>query len=110
MSIKTLIIGCGAVIHEIYRKPLIRLQKQRDLTIIGLVDPNQAHTEALKTIFRTQAVYDNVDDAVAKCGAELAIISSPLFYTLNIPLQPSNRACMYCVRNRWPQPYQSITS
>lgn len=79
MSIKTLIIGCGAVIHEIYRKPLIRLQKQRDLTIIGLVDPNQAHTEALKTIFRTQAVCDNVDDAVAKCGVELAIISSPPF-------------------------------
>lgn len=79
MSIRTLIVGCGAVIHEIYKEPLVRLQNQGDLTIVGLLDSNRPHAEALQSTFQTESIYDNIDTAVSQSRADLAIISSPPF-------------------------------
>lgn len=79
MSIKVLIVGCGAVIHEIYKKSLIKLQKQGQIKIVGLIDPNRQHTEALQSVFRTEAVFDHIDSAVDAVDADLAIVSSPPF-------------------------------
>ena len=45
MTVKTMVVGCGAVAQRLYRKPLQQLQKQRLLEVVALVDPAPGHAD-----------------------------------------------------------------
>lgn len=77
MSIDTLVVGCGAVIHQIYRNPLQKLERQGILKVIGLVDSKVENALEVSRFFPEAHVYDNLPDALAKCCPDLTIISTP---------------------------------
>ena len=77
MSLRTTIVGCGAVAQRLYRRPLQQLEKRGLLRIVGLVDPAAEHSRALGAFFPNAVAYRNLDDALAASRPELTLILSP---------------------------------
>ncbi|MBW2049913.1 MAG: Gfo/Idh/MocA family oxidoreductase [Deltaproteobacteria bacterium] len=77
MSVKTVIVGCGAVIRQIYKGALERLQKQRELTVVGLVDSHIENAREMQATFPGVGVFADLAPALDEVKADLTIVSSP---------------------------------
>src|SRR5437870_4943573 len=78
MTIKTLIVGCGAVAQRLYRKPLRKLERQGLLRVTGLVDSHISHAETLRSWFPAAATYGNLEHALKSCASDLTLVLSPV--------------------------------
>jgi len=76
MSLRTTIVGCGAVAQRLYRKPLQMLEKRGILQVAALVDPQEQHAAALSRYFRSARTHRSLDEALAS-GSDLTLILTP---------------------------------
>jgi predicted dehydrogenase len=77
MSLRTAIVGCGAVAQRLYRTPLRQLEKRGLLRITALVDPIPDHAGSLGASFPKAARYQDLGDALSASAPELTLILSP---------------------------------
>jgi predicted dehydrogenase len=77
MSVNVLIVGCGAVIHGIYKSPLQKLEKQGELTVACLVDSNLKNAVELGRFFPGAMIFDDLSKALPTCDSKLTIVASP---------------------------------
>lgn len=77
MITSVMIVGCGAVIHQIYKRPLERLEEQGELSVVGLVDRNIEYARDLQTSFPEARVFENLAAALTVVKANLTIVSTP---------------------------------
>lgn len=77
MSIRTIVVGCGAVAQRLYRKPLARLAKQRLLEVVGLVDPASEHAREMATSFAGARHFTSLEEACRQARPELTLILTP---------------------------------
>jgi predicted dehydrogenase len=76
-SLRTTIVGCGAVAQRLYRRPLQRLEKRGVLRVAALVDPVREHADALGAFFPGATYSADLGDALARSAPELTLILSP---------------------------------
>jgi len=72
-------VGCGAVIEMLYKKPLMKLEKKRELTVVGLVDSNQSRAKRLQAFFPNASIYTNLKSSLLETNTNLTIVTSPPF-------------------------------
>lgn len=77
MHIRAIIVGCGAVIDCLYKRPLRELERKGFLSVLGLVDKTISHAKQLQKFFPKSSVFDNLNKAIRECGSNLAIVASP---------------------------------
>jgi predicted dehydrogenase len=77
MGVNVLIVGCGAVIHHIYRSPLQRLASQGEIVISGLVDPHAGNRAGMSAVFPGAREFVGVEEALDACAPQLTIVSTP---------------------------------
>jgi predicted dehydrogenase len=77
MSLRTTIVGCGAVAQRLYRKPLQQLEKRGLLRVTTLVDPVREHADTLGEFFPGANYCAGLGDALARSAPELTLILSP---------------------------------
>lgn len=77
MTVRTMVVGCGAVAQRLYRKPLQQLQKQRLLEVVALVDPAPGHAAALQGYFPAARGFAELGEGLTAAKPELALILTP---------------------------------
>ena len=77
MSIRTIVVGCGAVAQRLYRKPLARLVKQRLVEVVGLVDPAAEHAREMATSFAGARHFASLEEACRQTRPQLTLILTP---------------------------------
>lgn len=77
MTLRTMIVGCGAVAQRLYRKPLQDLDKAGLVRVDALVDPVAQHANTFGVFFPRAAKYCDLDDAISAGQADLTLILSP---------------------------------
>jgi UDP-N-acetylglucosamine 3-dehydrogenase len=77
MGLQVLIVGCGAVIHHIYKVPLQRLASQGELVVTGLVDPNAGNRAGIRDAFPGAREFACIEEALDACPPQLTIVSTP---------------------------------
>ena len=63
MTVRTIIVGCGAVAQRLYRKPLVLLAKQKLVEVVGLVDPAREHADELLPAFPGAKHFTTLEEA-----------------------------------------------
>jgi len=91
MSTNVIIVGCGAVIHKIYKIPLKRLQKQGEVMVVGLVDSNIKNAKDVQTSFPEARVFGDLALALTMIKADLTIVSSPATFHAEHTLEALQR-------------------
>lgn len=79
-KIRVTIVGCGAVIDHLYKRPLRKLDRQRILKVVGLVDKDQDRAKKIQKFFPKASIYENILDAISMSGSNLTIVASPAEY------------------------------
>jgi len=77
MPLNVLIVGCGAVIEELYKSALKRLTKKKIIEIIGLVDPNHLRATRLLKHFPAAKIFTTLESALSDLKVHLSLITSP---------------------------------
>jgi predicted dehydrogenase len=77
MSVRTIVIGCGAVAQRLYRKPLAQLAKQGLIEVVGLVDPAREHAEEMRADFPGAPHFASPAEALAASKPELTLVLTP---------------------------------
>ena len=77
MTLNTVLVGCGAVASQLYRKPLQKLERQGVLHVTALVDSNREHAEGLRAKFRSATVYNDLKLALESQRPDLTLILTP---------------------------------
>lgn len=77
MKIGVTIVGCGAVVEVLYRRPLRKLEKLGVLEVVALVDSYPDHAIKLQEFFPKASIFKNVESATTKYGSNLTIVTSP---------------------------------
>ncbi|MEO8062839.1 MAG: Gfo/Idh/MocA family oxidoreductase [Pseudomonadota bacterium] len=77
MSVRTIVVGCGAVAQRLYRKPLVQLSKQKMIEIVGLVDPAREHADELSAAFAGARHFTTLDEACKAARPELTLVLTP---------------------------------
>jgi len=77
MTIRTMLVGCGAVAQKLYRKPLQKLEQQGVLQVTALVDRHASHAGSLHTFFPHAVVYEDLRRALEGGQSDLSLILSP---------------------------------
>ncbi len=77
MSVRTIVVGCGAVAQRLYRKPLARLAKQRLIEVVALVDPAVEHARELQKSFPKARHFATLEDACTTTRPELTLVLTP---------------------------------
>lgn len=77
MSIRTIVVGCGAVAQRLYRKPLARLAKQRLLEVVALVDPAQEHAREMASAFTGARHFTSLEEACKQTRPQLTLVLTP---------------------------------
>jgi predicted dehydrogenase len=77
MTVRTIVVGCGAVAQRLYRKPLAQLEKQGLLEVVGLVDPAPEHASQMSPAFRAARHFTALDDACQATRPELTLVLTP---------------------------------
>ena len=78
--LKVTIVGCGAVIEHLYKRPLGKLDKQGILKVIGLVDRDLDRAKKIQRFFPKASLFENIVDAISMSGPNLTIVASPPEY------------------------------
>jgi predicted dehydrogenase len=76
-TLRLAIIGCGAVVDELYRGTLKELESRGTAQVAALIDPNPARSAALQRHFRSARAYATPAEAFAHATPDLTIIASP---------------------------------
>jgi len=71
------IVGCGAVVEQLYRRPLQALEARHCGRVVALVDPDPARTAALGRHFRSARAFSSLAEALAARSPSLVIVTSP---------------------------------
>jgi predicted dehydrogenase len=75
---KTIVIGCGAVVENAYRRALNLLERRGYLNVIGMVDSNVNRLVRAKEWFPTARTFQSLVDCYAQLReVELTLITSP---------------------------------
>jgi predicted dehydrogenase len=82
-----MIVGCGAVIQRIYKRPLEQLDKRGELRVVGLVDSNIRNAETVQTSFPGARVFGELASALTALKTDLMIVSSPAAFHADHTLQ-----------------------
>ena len=77
MTVRTIIVGCGAVAQRLYRKPLAQLVKQEMLEVVGLVDPAREHADAMLPAFAGARHFATLEEACKAAAPELTLVLTP---------------------------------
>jgi predicted dehydrogenase len=77
MTVKTTIVGCGAVAQRLYRQPLQQLERQKILRVTGLVDSHRPNAETLHTFFPRARVSGGLEEALKAGDSDLTLVLSP---------------------------------
>jgi predicted dehydrogenase len=77
MTARTMLVGCGAVAQELYRKPLKKLEQEGVLQVTALVDRHAGHAGALQSYFPRAVVYEDLGRALEAGRSDLTLILSP---------------------------------
>jgi len=75
--IQVAVIGCGAVVLELYRAALVKLERLGYLRIACLVDTHADRLERLHGVFPRAGCYRDADQAYRKAKVDLTLITSP---------------------------------
>ncbi len=71
------IIGCGAVVQELYAPVLIKLERRGYVQVACLVDTRADRVQALRRIFPKAAGFQDAETAYRKNSPDLALITTP---------------------------------
>jgi hypothetical protein len=77
MHTKVSVIGCGAVVQQLYRIPLQKLEKRGLIDLVGLVDIDAARAMKFQRHFKKSIVYSDLLKAIFESQLELVIVASP---------------------------------
>ena len=77
MSLRTVVVGCGAVAQRLYRQPLQQLGARDILRVAAVVDPVDEHAESLRSFFPHAAKHRTLDDALTTSTPDLTLLLSP---------------------------------
>ncbi len=77
MTTHVQIIGCGAVIHEIYKGPLIQLSRSGEIEVVALVDPDQDRAASLRSHFPKARLMKDQEPDFTRDRVHLTIVASP---------------------------------
>ena len=77
MSVRTIVVGCGAVAQRLYRKPLAQLAKRRLIEVVALVDPAAAHAQEMLLAFPAARHFTSLDEACGATHPELTLVLTP---------------------------------
>jgi predicted dehydrogenase len=77
MSVRTIVVGCGAVAQRLYRKPLAQLAKQKLIDVVGLVDPAREHAAEMLPAFSGAKHYTTLDEACRAARPQLTLVLTP---------------------------------
>lgn len=71
------VIGCGAVVERLYRRPLRKLESKRLVRVVALVDRDAARAATLAREFPDARVFPTPGEAFRHAGVDLSIVTSP---------------------------------
>jgi predicted dehydrogenase len=77
MTVRTIVVGCGAVAQRLYRKPLAQLAKQGLIDVVGLVDPASEHADEMSSALRRARHFTSLEDACRQTRPELTLVLTP---------------------------------
>jgi len=77
MTVRTIVVGCGAVAQRLYRKPLAQLAKQGLIEVVGLVDPASEHADEMSSVLRRARHFTSLEDACQHTQPELTLVLTP---------------------------------
>jgi len=77
MTVRTIIVGCGAVAQRLYRKPLVLLTKQKLIEVVGLVDPAREHADELLPAFAGARHFSTLEEACKAARPQLTLVLTP---------------------------------
>ncbi len=77
MTVRTIVVGCGAVAQRLYRKPLQQLAKRGLIEVVGLVDPASAHAHEMQGAFAKARHFAALDEACRATRPELTLVLTP---------------------------------
>ncbi|MEJ0084608.1 MAG: Gfo/Idh/MocA family oxidoreductase [Pseudomonadota bacterium] len=77
MSVRTIVVGCGAVAQRLYRKPLAQLAKQKLIEVVGLVDPAAGHAAAMLPAFAGARHFTTLEEACRAAQPQLTLVLTP---------------------------------
>lgn len=80
MPIQVQIVGCGAVMQELYRPPLTTLEQQKQLKVVALVDPNRERTRELQRHFPAARGFASPQEDFVRDQVQLTLVASPPGY------------------------------
>lgn len=75
--LQTTVVGCGAVAHKLYLKPLRRLEKDGVLRIVGLVDPSPMRAGLMRQGLRNAQLSTDLAESLRLNSPDLVLILSP---------------------------------
>lgn len=95
--IQVAVIGCGAVVQELYLPALVKLERQGYLRLACLVDTNADRLQRLHGVFPRAGCYRDADQAYRKAKVDLTLITSPPGFHANAAsLAISNGSHVLC--------------
>jgi predicted dehydrogenase len=77
MSVRTNVVGCGAVAQRLYRKPLAQLAKRGLIEVVALVDPAVTHAREMGAAFPAARHFKSLEEACAATRPELTLVLTP---------------------------------
>ena len=77
MTVRTIVVGCGAVAQRLYRKPLAQLAKQKMIEVVGLVDPAREHADEMLPSFAGARHFASLEEACKAARPELTLVLTP---------------------------------
>jgi len=80
MDIRIIVVGCGAVFNDLYKKCLLKLQKQNRLKVVALVDSQINIAKKFQQFFTNASIYSNIIEALSLTKSNLTIVTSPPAY------------------------------
>src|SRR5207253_7426344 len=76
MTLRAVIVGCGAVAQHLYCKPLMALERQGVLRVTGLVDTQARHAESIRNTFWSAKTFELL--APALDNSDIVFILTPV--------------------------------
>jgi predicted dehydrogenase len=80
MHKKVSVIGCGAVVQQLYRTPLQQLERHGLIDLVGLVDIDSTRAMKFQRYFKKAIVYNDLQKSIVESQSELIIVASPARY------------------------------
>jgi predicted dehydrogenase len=77
MTLDTMIIGCGAVAHKLYGRPLQKLERAGDIRVVAVVDPYLQQARSLQSSFPRARIYEHANDAIQAALPKVTFVLSP---------------------------------